>query len=151
MELAGKTFFFPWEVALESGLQANLSDGVIRFFSFLSFFGEETLLIVIIGFFYWWYDKSIGRSVGLSVLMGETWNSMVKNVFRRRRPYMDHDSIEIKRVVTPGADPMDIAAQGYSFPSGHAVGSTTAYVSLARELKKKWIPRTRRRQRSSRP
>ena len=81
MELAGKTFFFPWEVALESGLQANLSDGVIRFFSFLSFFGEETLLIVIIGYnphvvqpATWLENKDSDGNVRRTLCLGATGN-----------------------------------------------------------------------------
>ena len=139
MELVGRTFYFAWEVGLMSWLQAALSSPVINIISFLSFFGEEMLFILIIGAFYWGIDKQMGKRLGLYVLAGETWNSMIKNISCRRRPYMDHDSIEIKRVVTPGADPMDIAAQGYSFPSGHSTGAVTMYGGLARELKKKWM------------
>jgi membrane-associated phospholipid phosphatase len=48
---------------------------------------------------------------------------MAKNIALRRRPYFDHESIHILRVVEPEADIYDIAAQGYSFPSGHSTNA----------------------------
>ena len=139
MGLTGQTFFFQWEVDLEAGLQRILGDGAINVVSFFSLFGEEIFLILVVGFLYWWYDKKTGKNVGLYVLIGESLNSMIKNIFLRRRPYMDHESIEIKRIVNPEGDPMNISAQGYSFPSGHSVGAVTAYGGMAKELKKKWV------------
>ena len=54
----------------------------------------------------------------------------------RRRPYMDHEGIKILRVVEPEADPMNITAQGYSFPSGHSTAAAALYGSIARFMKK---------------
>ncbi len=67
------------------------------------------------------------------------WNAEIKNIILRRRPYMVHEEIRILRVVEPSADPMDISAQGYSFPSGHSANAASVYVSLAARLKKKWM------------
>ena len=138
MELTGNTFSFPWEASLMEWLQTHLS-GAVPVISFLSAFGEELIMILILGFLYWWYDKKAGKAIGLSVLMGIVWNPMIKNIFLRRRPYFDHEGIRILRLVEPKADPMDIAAQGYSFPSGHSTNAAAAYGSLALALKKKWV------------
>ena len=102
-------------------------------------FGEELLLILILGFVYWGYDKKLGRTVGLSAIMGLTWNTMAKNVVLRRRPYFDHEGIRILRVVEPEADINDIAAQGYSFPSGHSTNAATVFGALAVNLRKRWV------------
>lgn len=139
MELTGNTFFFPWEASLMEWLQMSLGPSATRVVSFFSAFGEEIVLILILGFLYWWADKKMGKAVGLSVLMGLVWNPLVKNIFLRRRPYMDHEGIRILRIVAPEADPLDIAAQGYSFPSGHSTNAAAAYGSLAAALKKKWM------------
>lgn len=135
----GNTFFFPWEVTLMEWLQANISDAWISFMSFFSLFGEELPLILIVGFLYWSYDKQLGRKVGLIAIMGLTWNTMIKNIVIRRRPYFDHEGIDILRVVEPEADIYDISAQGYSFPSAHSTNAVTVFGSLAINLRKRWF------------
>lgn len=135
----GTRFFFGWEIALMEWLQANLSSGAVSFLSQLSMFGEELMLIVVMGFFYWVYDKEIGKYIGLSFLAANVWGPMIKNVARRLRPYFCSDRIDLLRLVDTGADKYDVAAQGYSFPSGHSAGSATVYGSAARCLKKKWV------------
>lgn len=139
MNLQGNTFFFPWEVSLMEWLQANLSEPWLSVISALSMFGEEMVLILVLGFLYWCWNKQMGRTVGLSVLIGTVWNPMLKNIALRRRPYFDHEGIKILRVVEPEADIYDISAQGYSFPSGHSTNAAATYGSLAVNGKKKWL------------
>jgi len=138
MELTGNTFFFPWEVSLMERLQANLGGTGLNILSFLSAFGEELVLILLIGFLYWWWDKQIGKNIGLNALMGLVWNPMIKNIFDRRRPYLDHEGIRLLRKVDSARDEQNIAAQGFSFPSGHSTNSVTVYGSLGLEFRKKW-------------
>ena len=137
MAITGSTFFFSWEVALMEWIQAHMGNIGIYVMSFFSMFGEQLLTILIMEFIYLGYDKKLGRTLGLSLVMGMVWNPMIKNIFLRRRPYFDHQGIKILRVVDPGADAYDIASQGFSFPSGHATMSTTLYAGLARYKKTK--------------
>lgn len=139
MIATGNTFFFFWEVSLMEWLQAHISDAWISFMSFFSLFGEELPLILIVGFVYWSYDKKLGRKVGLIAIMGLIWNTMIKNIVLRRRPYFDHENINILRIVEPEADIYDISAQGYSFPSAHSTNSVTVFGSLAVNLRKRWF------------
>ena len=139
MAATGNTFFFNWEVSLMEWLQSHIGGFGIAIISFFSMFGEELLLILIVGFVYWSYDKKLGRTMGLSAIVGLTWNTMVKNVALRRRPYFDHEGIKILRVVEPQADIYDIAAQGYSFPSSHSTNAVTVFASLAINLRKRWV------------
>lgn len=139
MAASGTTFFFPWEVSLMEWLQARIGSGLMSIISLFSMFGEEMMLILILGFVYWSYDKKLGRTMGLSAIMGLTWNTMAKNIILRRRPYFDHERIKILRVVEPGADIYDIAAQGYSFPSGHSTNAATLFCSMATGLRKRWV------------
>ena len=118
-------------------LHSHLGNGIISVLSYLSAFGEELVLIAVLGFIFCGYDKKLGKTVGLNVLMGLIWNPMIKNVFLRLRPYMAHDSIKILRPVDKSADVYDIAAQGFSFPSGHSTNSVTLYGSIAAEKKSK--------------
>lgn len=135
----GTTFFFTWEVSLMEWLQTHIGSTGISFISNFSLFGEELPLILIVGFFYWSYDKKMGRSIGLIAIMGLIWNTMIKNIVLRRRPYFDHKNIKILRVVDPSADIYDIAAQGYSCPSGHSTNVVTVFGSLALNLRKRWM------------
>lgn len=139
MAAGGNTFFFGWEVTLIEWLQAHIGSVGISIISFFSMFGEELLLILIVGFVYWSYDKKLGRMMGLSAIMGLAWNTMAKNIALRRRPYFDHKNIQILRVVEPEADIYNIAAQGYSFPSGHSTNAATVFGSLAIGLRKRWV------------
>ena len=139
MAASGNTFFFPWEVTLMEWLQTHIGSAGISIISLFSMFGEELLLILILGFVYWSYDKKLGRTMGMSAIMGLTWNTMAKNIALRRRPYFDHEGIKILRVVEPEADIYDIAAQGYSFPSGHSTNVATVFCSLAVSLRERWV------------
>lgn len=139
MAATGNTFFFPWEVNLMEWLQGHIGGAGISIISLFSIFGEELLMILLLGFIYWSYDKKLGRTIGLSAIMGLTWNTMIKNLVLRRRPYFDHENIKILRVVEPEADIYDIAAQGYSFPSVHSTNSATMFGALAVNLRKRWM------------
>ena len=138
----GATFFSEWEMQLMEWLQAHIgSEGIVFWIlSNLSAFGEEILLIAIMGFLYWGLNKEFGKYIGLNVLIANVWNPMVKNVVLRLRPYMVAEksgyAIKALRPVDNSKDVMDVAAHGYSFPSGHSSNAVTAYGSLAAHEKK---------------
>ena len=131
MELAGNTFYFEWEISLILWLQAHMGSIGTALASFISAFGEELACVVVIGFLYWCYDKRVGRFVGLNALVGLVLNPMIKNVFLRRRPYFDNPGIKCLKPVNEEADIYNIAAQEYSFPSGHSTNAVAVYTSLA--------------------
>ena len=139
---SGNTFFFDWEVALQVWLQSLINSEVgIKIASFFTLFGEELVLIAVLGILYWWMDKEFGKFVGMNILVGLVATPMLKNVFFRRRPYFDHESIKILKPVDASADIYDISAQGYSFPSGHSTNAAILYGSLPMYKKKKKILR----------
>ncbi|MBO6239895.1 MAG: phosphatase PAP2 family protein [Butyrivibrio sp.] len=135
--VVGKTFYFDFEVAVMEWLQSVLGEKSIGIISMFSAFGEEMILIAILGFLFWCYDKKYGSYVGINVMVGLVFNPLIKNIFWRRRPYFDHEAIKCFRPVEKNADIYDIAAQGFSFPSGHSTNSVTAYGSIARYKKNK--------------
>lgn len=101
--------------------------------------GEELVYIAILGFLYWGVNKKFGVYVGENLMLALLLNPMIKNLFVRRRPYFDHASVKCLRPVDADADLYDIAAQGYSFPSGHSTNAVTAYGSLALFGKRRWL------------
>lgn len=134
--LQGITFYFDWEVALQEWLQSVIGTGIgVKIASAITMFGEELIMIAVLGFLYWCYDKEFGRFVGMNILVGLVVTPMLKNLMFRRRPYFDHAGINILKPVDASADIYDIAAQGYSFPSGHTTNSTVLYTSLPRYKK----------------
>ena len=140
---AGTIFYFVWEMRLMEWLQSHIGSSGLGswILSNLSAFGEEILMVAIMGFLYWGLNKEFGKYVGLNVLMANVWNPMIKNVVLRLRPYfVPGYDIKVLRPVDSGKDVMDVAAQGYSFPSGHSCNAVTVYGSLAaHEKKRAWL------------
>lgn len=135
----GATFFFDWEMRFMEWLQAQIgnSGALCWVLSNLSAFGEQLLLVAVMGFLYWGLNKEFGKYVGLNVLMANVWNPMIKNIALRLRPYMvEGSNVKLLRLIDDKADAMDVAAQGYSFPSGHSANAATLYGSLAAHEKK---------------
>lgn len=133
-EAAGSIFYFDWEMQLMEWLQAHIGSSGFGFWllSNLSALGEQTLLVVIMGFLYWGLNKEFGKFIGLNVLMVNVWNPMIKNVVLRLRPYfVPGYNVKLLRLIDESADAMDVAAQGFSFPSGHSANAVTVYGSLA--------------------
>ena len=134
----GNTFFFSWEPALMVWLQSHLGSFGVTLASFFSMFGEEMVTILVLGFCYWGWKKELGKFIGRNACVAMVANPMIKNVFLRLRPYMVCPEVKCLKPVEPSADIMDVAAQGYSFPSGHSSGSVANFTSLSVYLKKKW-------------
>ena len=139
MELVGHSFFYDWEVSLIVWLQAHMGAAGTALTSFFSMFGEELLLIMVLGFFYWCYDKELGKLLGRNICVELVFNPMIKNIALRLRPYMVNPEIQCLKPVDASADIMDLAAQGYSFPSGHSSNASTAYGTIGRSCQKTWV------------
>ncbi|MBQ1311206.1 MAG: phosphatase PAP2 family protein [Blautia sp.] len=137
MNLSGNAFSFAWEVTLIKWLQNTLGDKAVSVVSSFSVFGEEMVMILILGAVYWGWSKKTGKAIGVTMIMGILWSTMIKNIFVRRRPYFDDPDIKILRPVDKKADIYDISAQGWSFPSIHSTIALGMTGSLAKETKKK--------------
>ena len=104
-----------------------------------TFFGEELVLILVLGFIYWCYDKKFGEYLGINLIFALIWNTMIKNIVVRRRPYFDNAEVECLKAVDSGEDIYDISAQGYSFPSGHSTNSIILYGLIGKNMKKPFL------------
>lgn len=111
----------------------------VKVFSIFSTFGEEMVCIALLGLFYWGLNKEIGKFMGLNLAVSVVLNPMIKNVVLRLRPYFTHPTIKALKPVEPSKDLYDVAAQGYSFPSGHSENSVVAFGSAALKTEKKWL------------
>lgn len=139
-ETMGAVFYYDWEMRLIEWLQARIGSGGFLFqvLSNLSAFGEQFLLVAVIGFLYWGLNKEFGMYLGANVLVANVWGPMIKNAVLRLRPYfVPGYDVKLLRLVDKNADAMDVAAQGYSFPSGHSANAAVVYGSLAAHEKKR--------------
>ena len=132
----GTTFYFDWEISLITWLQAHCGAFGAALASFFTLFGEGLVIVGLLGFLYWALDKKTAKFAGITALVSTVWSPMVKNVFSRRRPYFDNPEVKCLRPVEADADLYNVAAQGYSFPSGHSSGSAAAYGALAFRYRK---------------
>ena len=127
-------FFFKWEESFIAWLQQLGGEGVVHNIlvalnEFFSFLGEEYIAIGVMGLIYWGLDKKKAERIGFAVLSSLVCNTLIKNRFKRIRPWASSDKIELLR-------PVD----GYSFPSAHSSSATALYPTLAHEYKKnKWL------------
>ncbi len=130
--MEGNTFYLPFEPVMIETIQRYMNSAAVLLMSILTWCGEEVFMVLILGFTYWCYDKELGKKIGMNILPGLVLNPMMKNIALRRRPYFDHPQIKCLKPVKKEADIYDIAAQGFSFPSGHAMNSAIIFGSLAK-------------------
>ena len=129
-----------WEANLIEQLQNGLGDLCTTFGKVFAFVGGEMglLVLVIIVMFCW--RKEVGQKLVLMVASLLAWFGMIKAVAMRPRPYAEHpDKVKALALVNTEAPATDVVAQGFSFPSMHSGSVAAAYITIAREVKKKWF------------
>lgn len=99
------------------------------FFQAVTMIGEDVFLIVAMTLIYWCINKKFGYRLGFTYLYSIILNGIVKEILKVERPF-NKDGIRSLRIET---------ATGYSFPSGHAQGSTTFFTSVMLYFKKTWL------------
>lgn len=137
--MTGTTFYLPFEPVLMEWLQSFMGPAGVAVASAVTMLGEELVLIAVLGFIYWCWDKELGKNMGVSIVVGITWNPLFKNIVLRRRPYFDNPGIKCLKPVDSSADIYDISAQGYSFPSGHSTNAAILYGSLPVYKRNRWL------------
>jgi len=89
--------------------------------------GSEMFFILVLPALYWLWNKKAGYRIAVVYLGSVYVNSVFKAAFRTPRPV----PTECARVMHPET------GGGYSFPSGHAQGSTVFWGQTAVEVRKK--------------
>ena len=137
--MEGMSFHFPWEVRLMEWLQGSAEEILGKIIPLFSAFGEELVLVAVLGFLYWCRDKRQAKYIAVNFLAALMAGPLLKNIVRRRRPYMDLPSVRCLRPADPSAGLMDVAAQGFSCPSMHAANSAGIYGSMAVRARRQWV------------
>lgn len=129
-----------WEAGIIESMQSSLGGIGKALGSVFAFIGGEygLMLLLVIVLFCW--KKEAGQRLALIIAALHVWFAMIKAVVKRPRPYVEYpDRVKALSPVDTKAALTNVAAQGYSFPSMHSGSSTASYISLAREIKKKWF------------
>ncbi|MDY3829329.1 MAG: phosphatase PAP2 family protein [Erysipelotrichaceae bacterium] len=108
-------------------IETPLYDVILFLNNGFSFLGESLVAFLITCFIYFCVNKEKGKLVCFALLSTSITNSMIKNIFRRKRPYLCCEEIELLREV-----------DGYSFPSGHSSNSSCLYILLYRLFENKY-------------
>ena len=128
-----------WEANLIEWCQKSLSFAV-DFSKYFDFIGAETGLLVLVLVVMFCWKKKAGQKLALVVTCVNMWLPMIKSVVLRPRPYMKYpDRLKPLALSDESAAAMDVAAQGYSFPSMHSGSVSAVYFWLAKEVKKNWL------------
>ena len=112
-------------------IETPLYDVILLLNNGFSFLGESLVAFLITCFIYFCVNKEKGKLVCFALLSTSITNSMIKNIFRRKRPYLCSEEIELLREV-----------EGYSFPSGHtsaAMAGVTAFFICSKNKKISWL------------
>jgi membrane-associated phospholipid phosphatase len=89
--------------------------------------GSETFFILVLPAMYWLWNRRSGSRIALVYLGSVYVNSVLKAAFHTPRP-VPADCARVMHPETGG---------GYSFPSGHAQGSTVYWGQTAVEIRRK--------------
>ncbi|MDY7082397.1 MAG: phosphatase PAP2 family protein, partial [Halobacteria archaeon] len=91
-------------------------EALVWLFAVLTNLGSPLFLVILVAILYWTLDRERGAFVLGVAIGGLALTVALKNVFALPRP--------------PSGLHL-VAQEGYGFPSGHAVGSTVVYGTLA--------------------
>ena len=124
------SFWFGFEPIFMHWLQSHMGTAGKFAAVFFTYLSEPIFVIALMCLLYWCIDKEKGKKIGEILMLATVFNTMIKNLFIRKRPYMVHDNVECLRAPEPDEPIMDIAAQSYSFPSGHSTNAAVMFSSF---------------------
>jgi len=99
------------------------------FFISITMLGSSGFYFILIPVFYWCIDKRFGLKLGLVLISSIYINTILKEITKIARPIGYQG---VRSIFTQSAG-------GYSFPSGHAQGSTTVWGIIMVHYHKKWL------------
>lgn len=110
-------------------LQGFSSPIMDKFAYVITSIGSAAFYAIVLSFVYWVWDKRKGYRLGMVLLSSMFVNDWLKFVFGASRP----TAYGNLRVIYPET------GGGYSFPSGHAQGTTTFLGWLSHEVRRRWF------------
>jgi undecaprenyl-diphosphatase len=108
------SFIQSWDLGLVEWIQSFRSSWLDGFFLLITELGDETVFLVLAAVLYWLVDKRYAYRLMMFFLYSAVLNASLKLTFNRPRPH-----------TLPSVDSVGEPSIGTSFPSGHAMNSTT--------------------------
>lgn len=108
------SFIQSWDLSLVEWIQSFRSNELDRFFLIITELGDETVFLVLAAALYWLVDKRYAYRLMMFFLYSAVLNASLKLTFNRPRPH-----------TLPSVESVGDPSIGTSFPSGHAMNSTT--------------------------
>ena len=108
------SFIQSWDLGLVEWIQSFRSSWLDGFFLLITELGDETVFLVLAAILYWLVDKRYAYRLMMFFLYSAVLNASLKLTFNRPRPH-----------TLPSVDSVGEPSIGTSFPSGHAMNSTT--------------------------
>ena len=109
------------------------------FWSVITFCGEEIFFILVCAFVYWILDKHLAKIMATATLTSLVLNGVLKEICKIERPIADENVrfVEVDNIFVSTTKLIGT----YSFPSGHAMISSSIFFSIASFYKNKkiWI------------
>jgi membrane-associated phospholipid phosphatase len=94
--------------------------------------GSTTFYMIVIPILYWCINKSLGFSLAVALSVSNYINVGIKFVVCRLRPYVAFPHLD-------APDYLKLTGTGYSFPSGHAQGTSVFWTHLACNVRRRWV------------
>lgn len=104
-------------------LQSFQTEGLTALFKFITLLGNKEFYILVLPLFFWLWDKDKAVKLLFILLPSVLINFYLKETFQTARP----------------VGVAMIEQGGFSFPSGHAQGSTTLWLMLALMVRQRWM------------
>jgi membrane-associated phospholipid phosphatase len=114
------------DVPIELTMGGPVGTVLTYFFCFMTQIGAEAFYLILIPYILWGRDKKLGVEIAIMNITSGYVNSLLKNFLKVARP--------------PKKDQAPCAAtSSYSFPSGHAQGSSSFWTYVSLTLKNKGL------------
>lgn len=94
--------------------------------------GSVSFYMIAIPIIYWCVNKSLGFSLGMITSISSYINVGLKFIFKIPRPYVAYPHLD-------APDYLLNTGTGWSFPSGHAQGTSTFWAYSAWQVKRAWL------------
>ncbi|MGI6519213.1 MAG: phosphatase PAP2 family protein [Bacillota bacterium] len=94
--------------------------------------GSVSFYMIAIPIIYWCVNKSLGFSLGMITSISSYINVGLKFIFKIPRPYVAYPHLD-------APDYLLNTGTGWSFPSGHAQGTSTFWAYSAWQVKRAWF------------
>jgi len=117
-----------WGADVIVALQSVSTPTLDALFRGITYLGQEPFWVLVVLVVLWRVGREQGVHLGILLLVTYGLNLLIKRACMEPRPFLVHPEVEAK-----------LLCSGYSFPSGHAQTSATAWPAMAHFVRRRWF------------